>query len=434
MEGNVKMKKTIKNIKKNNISIGKWFVWASFFSILCTVVALFISHGALFSKIFFYDSLDTGMDFFHSIEYVRGRVPYEKYSTLYPPFANLCFYILFLLTPYWQHDQWTEKFEEGIAARGSNIDLRIWQPTLFMFILFVLISALCLFMLIQKIIGKIEFANLITISLMFSYGVLWAFERGNIIIISLICCLFFLEYKDSDNKIISELALIMLAASAGLKLYPAIFGMILIYEKQYKKAFRTVIYGIIFFILPFFAFREGIGGLPILLDTVFDFGEKSLASENGFWVHAILQNITKHFQISLDSQLILNLGTICRTLLIILVLIAGFFLRKHWQRTLVCCLAFMLLQTPGGYVVIFYMIPFLFMLVEEKNISKKNMIPFLGLTFTQLLLPICDVENMSFSIVSARFQICTYILLIYVLVVSCLRINILKSKTVKNNK
>lgn len=406
-----------KNIKKREKSIGKWFVLATVFSILCTLFALFISHGEVFSKIFFHDSLDTGMDFFHSIEYVCGRNPYEKYSTLYPPFANLCFYMLFRFIPFWQFNQWTETYEEGIASRGSNIDLRIWQPTLFLFILFILISVLCLFILIQKIIYEMEYANLITLSFIFSYGVLWAFERGNIIIISLLCCLFFLEYKDSKNKVISELALIMLAASAGLKLYPAIFGIILIYEKQYKKAFRAIIYGILFFILPFFAFREGIKGLPILLETVFSFGEKGVASANELGIAIIAQNIEKYLKISLDTQLILNLGTAFRILAIILVLISGFLLKKYWQRNLACCLAFMLLQTPGGYVVIFYIIPLLFMLIEEKNISKQNVIPFAGLIFTQLLLPVWDVENMGISIVSARFQICTYTLLIYILVV-----------------
>jgi len=33
----------------------------------------------LISRYYFYDTRDTGMDFFHSIEYVRGRVPYEKF-------------------------------------------------------------------------------------------------------------------------------------------------------------------------------------------------------------------------------------------------------------------------------------------------------------------------------------------------------------------
>lgn len=414
-------------LKEKKIDMGKCFVVATFLSLLCTVAILFISHGELFSKIFFHDNLDTGMDFFHSIEYVRGRIPYEKYSTLYPPFANLCFYILFLLTPYWQHNQWTETFEEGIAARGSNIDLRIWQPTLLMFILFVLISSLCLFILIQKIIGNMEFANLIILSFMFSYGVLWAFERGNIIIISLICCLFFLKYKDSNNKVVSELALIMLAASAGLKLYPAIFGMILIYEKQYKKAFRTCIYGILFFVLPFFAFREGIGGFPILLDNVISFGENGIASVDGL-VKIIFQNIERCLGISIDSKIILNLGAVFRFFSIILVLISGFFLKKNWQRNLACCLAFMLLQIPGGYVTIFYIIPFLFMIIEEEDISRKNIVPFLGLICTQLLLPIWDAENSVFSIVNSRFRICTYILLIYILIICCLEIKYLYKK------
>ena len=46
-------------------------------TILCLAALLFavlVSHGDLVNQYFFYDTLDTGMDFFHSIEYVKGRM------------------------------------------------------------------------------------------------------------------------------------------------------------------------------------------------------------------------------------------------------------------------------------------------------------------------------------------------------------------------
>ena len=46
--------------------------------------------------------------FFHSIEYMRGRMPYGQFDTLYPPLANLFFYVLYLLVPKTQSDTWTE--------------------------------------------------------------------------------------------------------------------------------------------------------------------------------------------------------------------------------------------------------------------------------------------------------------------------------------
>ena len=76
----------------NYLSI--YLIWAI---ILCNSLTLFFlykTHGEIFSEIFFNDSLDTGMDFFHSIEYTRGRAPYDLFETLYPPLANLFFYII----------------------------------------------------------------------------------------------------------------------------------------------------------------------------------------------------------------------------------------------------------------------------------------------------------------------------------------------------
>jgi len=52
---------------------------------------LFFDLGELRSFFWYYhDNIDdTGMDFYNSMIYVRGRTPYTKFDTLYPPLANL---------------------------------------------------------------------------------------------------------------------------------------------------------------------------------------------------------------------------------------------------------------------------------------------------------------------------------------------------------
>ena len=282
------MKKNNYKIKTKEIELKTCFIICTAISLFLTLAVLYISHGNGFSKIFFHDSLDTGMDFFHSIEYTKGRVPYKKFSTLYPPLANLCFYALYLLIPFWQCDSWAETFEDGIAVRGTDIDMRIWQPTLLIFILFIMITSCCLFMLLQRVLDSKQTSNLFAIACMFSYGVLYAFERGNIIIIAFACCLFFLIYYESENKITKEISLIMLAVAAGLKLYPALFGIILLYNKHYKEAIRTIMYGVICFIFPFFAFREKLSGMRIFFNTLFNFSEKGNDLVTGFSFDKIL--------------------------------------------------------------------------------------------------------------------------------------------------
>lgn len=406
------------NLCSKQKDLGALFIFFSFVSLFSTLLFLYLSHGDLFSKIFFSDSLDTGMDFFHSIEYVRGRVPYEKYGTLYPPLANLFFYMIFLLVPYWQHDQWEDTFEAGISARGTYIDLRVWQPTLFLFIMFVLISTLLLFLLIQKILSYHKRKNLLTICFIMSYGILWAFERGNIIIIAFICCLFFVAYKDSENRILSEIALFMLAVSAGLKLYPAIFGLLLLYDRNYKKAVRTILYGIALFILPFLFFREKLSGLPILIRVVLNFGKASNTSVNAFTVDNILKIIGSNFDLYFDEKVMLYALLCIKFLVLFLVFASGFFVHKKWQKILVCCLIFSFIQAAKGYNVIFFIIALLYMLIEEKDISIQNIVPFIALVFTQLLLPIYDNDDFLISLVQGRFQICVYVLCLYLIYIA----------------
>ncbi|MCR5421043.1 MAG: glycosyltransferase 87 family protein, partial [Lachnospiraceae bacterium] len=74
-----------------------------------------------------------------------------------------------------------------------------------------------------------------------------------------------LYLKDSDSRIGREAALILIAAAAGFKVAPAIFGFLYIKEKRYKEAARLVVYGIVFFFAPFAMFG-GIEGIKNFLN------------------------------------------------------------------------------------------------------------------------------------------------------------------------
>lgn len=238
--------------------------------VVLTLISLFASHGSNFSKIFFRDSIDVGMDFFHSIEYTKARSPYVLYGTLYPPLANFFFYCLLRLVPEWQLETWAHTFSDSVALRTTVNDLRVRQPTMILFMAFLIISAVLLIFMVQKHFSGMKEGrtNLIGISALLSYGVLYGYERGNILILSMICTMFFVCYKDSENPVLSELALIMLAIGAGLKIYPAIFGIMLLYDKQYAKAARAIIYGIALFMLPMFIFHDPWQGFEIFFGKI----------------------------------------------------------------------------------------------------------------------------------------------------------------------
>ena len=263
-------------LKENNTKRGKglfgkkgrgnnpfWKKTAKLYCVLSAVcaivvmVTLYVTHGDFLSYFLYHDTLDAGMDFFHSIEYVRGRQPYAVFDTLYPPLANLFFYALFLLVPASVSDNWTYDFEASVAMRGTETDLRTTQSCFLLYVFFVVLAVLLLAVLLRDVMQNAQWARASTFFALFSFGVLNAVDRGNIILLAAGLSLFFVMYHRSKRAWVRELALVALAVAAGLKIYPAFLGVMLLRNRDFKAAIRTVFYGIAALVLPVFAFQEG---------------------------------------------------------------------------------------------------------------------------------------------------------------------------------
>ena len=82
-------------------------------------------------------------------------------------------------------------------------------------------------------------------------------QRGNVCL--LVAILFTLAWlwMDDASKVKQEIALLLFACCAGFKLYPAIFGLVFIKKKQWKKAGRLVVYGITTVFAPFLVIGGG---------------------------------------------------------------------------------------------------------------------------------------------------------------------------------
>lgn len=123
---------------------------------------------------------------------------------------------------------------------------------------------------------------------LFSFGVLNAVDRGNIILLAAGLSLFFVMYHRSKRAWVRELALVALAVAAGLKIYPAFLGVMLLRNRDFKAAIRTVFYGIAALVLPAFAFQEGVYGLQLWLKILFSFGSKSKTPWAGNGINSML--------------------------------------------------------------------------------------------------------------------------------------------------
>ncbi|MBQ9099531.1 MAG: DUF2029 domain-containing protein [Clostridia bacterium] len=229
------------------------FVVLIFFSHLVTLIASVCSNGYAVDSLFFIMGWDRFMDFFNSMRDVSlGVGAYTERSVIYPPMANLIFLAFSRLFPDSYLSTDFDDRMEWVNYTASWVAVSVFITAL----------ALVLFALFY-FFGRHEkkrVNTLVAVCAICSVGVLSGLERANLAMLAIVCTLFYLFSLERDSKVLRELGLIALAFAFSLKLYPAVFGWLLITEKRYKEAVRCIIYALLMLILPSFAF-----GGPICL-------------------------------------------------------------------------------------------------------------------------------------------------------------------------
>ena len=207
-------------------------------------------------KPFFYYYNDYCMDFFNHILYVRDRLHVYEYSVFatFPPLAYMIYYVLGKFIP-----------------PSALVELGGWElrDNLFgmnLYVSYTVVLAVFLLFLIQSFMQKSRKGEQFGLSLiiLLSAPFLGLYERGNSAFIVLILLMAFIVLKDSGSAWKREAALWCLAAAAGLKLYPAVFGLLYLQEKRWKEAARLTLYGLFLVFCPF-VFFGGFEKIPVLL-------------------------------------------------------------------------------------------------------------------------------------------------------------------------
>lgn len=343
-------------------------------ALLLFLIAGTVSSGDSFFTNFGADARDTGMDFFNSLAEAASGEPYTQFKTLYPPLANLLFFLLGKSVPEDVSSKWASTHGAVVAMRGTANDLRTHQAPMVLFLFFILISVIALYMLVEYIGKDNSRGKWLAFSSVFSFGVLFAYERGNIIVLTLALTLFFVFFHNSANSaVVRELALVALALAAGLKIYPALFGLILLKERDWKKAARTIIYGIACFILPFFAF-DGLAGMRIFFGQLVRMTTGADALYGSIGIQGILMATFKCLKRVFDVPYILQDAiTWTVKLLSAVILVVSFFLSKDkWRQYLDLTLMLVLFQTSYFYTLSFFLIPFIAYCKENPSINKHN--------------------------------------------------------------
>jgi len=202
---------------------------------------------------------------------------------------------------------------------------------------------------------------------------LFSFERGNNILLSAICLLFFIINYNHENKYIREVALVLLAFSVGLKVYPGVFALLLLYERRYKEIVRFSIYTFVVVFAPFFAFE---GGLSNVRELISNLGESTnsyrLGSFKRFGIgYAIRDGLLSgnSERINVDKLILFERVTMVLSALSICV---SFFIKTRWKLIAILTCVLIMLPVNSAFYCGLYFLPVVIMFLDQAADSDSR--------------------------------------------------------------
>ena len=147
-----------------------------------------------------------------------------------------------------------------------------------------------------------------------------------------------------------------MALSAAFKIFPALFGVILIYKKRFKDAVFTCIYGIIAAILPFFWLEGSVKhNIKLFIEALKTHGEEYADGNIGLFARTLFYDAVP--------------TTVTATVIFtVLPLILAYFHRDRWKQVMLLSLALLM---PSGqmeyYCILYLFFPMVLFFNEEKH-------------------------------------------------------------------
>lgn len=364
----------VKHDIKNRLSEKKYiyaylYVWLT---CICMSIIFFyvcINGGSVLAKWLFCNTGDTGNDFFNCIPAVRGYGLGYGLVDMYPPLAKLFFLLMARIYSF-------DNIPLDTAIRNSMTDLRMQQAALVPFITFVLVTVIATIVLVSEIFTDDKKQSISAgVSVIGTYSIIFAIERGNYILLAFVFLMYFIVNYRSGNKLKREMALISLALSSGLKLYPAAFGILLLYEKRWKDSLRAIIYGLSPMIIPYIIAKRY---LP---------GEGTDSAINGIvgWGVKLAGHL---FDARSAYQKIFIIVSIL--IAIVGIIFVGIKSDKYWLNAFYAGILAMILglQFEYAYTYIFLIPAMIIFWREEEKTNIKNVIYFIMFCIIHLPLPI----------------------------------------------
>lgn len=311
--------------------------------------------------VFFRQCEDYMADFFNVISYSQGLNTYkiESAERGYLPLSYLIFFVFGKLMRFDGYD--------GTIASLSPLELTVSGC----------IMALMITMLGIQLYDMLEkpklYKFLISGILLVSGVMLFSYERGNIILLTVSGMLFFLVTYESDHKLLRELGYMSLAVAAALKGYPAILGLLLVYKRQWKETVRLLLYGILASFGPFLLMEGGLQGIRIWKSNV--------ALNTATYEFVQQPKLGYHYFIAYGEGLILEQQERIRNIwkpimygLSGIGIITGYFQKKKWMTVAMLTCIMLILPSNCGYYCLLYLFPVIILYFNERDKNWTDLI------------------------------------------------------------
>lgn len=374
--------------------------------IICTLLSIelaVVTRGQSIEDMLFWNGAysDHFMDFFNTIRDSSDLTWVYQRSTIYPPLSVLIMHMFSAMIP---HELAALPFADRYTMQFSQVCI----------MLFFLVAFFCVLLIAKMIERYMENAGqslrarvMVTFFLILSFPMIYCLERGNTSLIALIGCAFFMFFRNSENKVVREISYIALALAAGIKMFPAVLGLLLIYDKNYKAAARTVAYGIAAVVLPYVIMQlitPETGGLAEEIQTGVASGQLDPEEYNsdgsaGRFFANLLSWINKRTYFTVNSTSTSNiayllcalgfieentasiLGMVLFAVSEMVAFILGFFCKKEWQKLFIACYLMLNIHAVAMLYTLIYVLPVLvaFLCDKSRNEKKKMRLDWLYL-------------------------------------------------------
>lgn len=379
----IELKGNLNKVKNKLKKIDYAYIYCMLITCSILLLCMFnvISHGKVIDELFFVNKTETGMDFYGSIitSYQNIVTRLSEATGFYPTIAFVIIRLIYISLP----SEITKNlpqdafYKDRYLVVGTPNDLRLQQQAVILWMILIIVSIIFLVCVIYKIKeGSVRDRLWFTACGIFTFGSLYAIERTNLVLLCVPLIFLFLYWKDSENKLCAEIALLCLALAAGIKLYPAVFGILLISDKQYYKAFRTMIYGLFTTIGPIICFG-GIEAAVNYKNAIVQFSESNgFGTLNSMSLQTIFKSICTCLGIS-NNKMVFNVQYVSYLFLVVGIVLA-WAVQTKWKKILVLTLIMILVPGTSFYYSLFFLlIPFTYFINEcSGNAGVKNNIYF----------------------------------------------------------